>query len=328
MEKTKKKKKWWIVIVVLIVFAAIGGAGGSGEASSDETTTEAPTTKETQVAEVTTEAPKETATEAEIKPVFTMHSDDAIGATRHTVVGGDTEPSGQYEVVCVKGHGCLNINDEELFVFANDEYKGTEYSGLVYEEKMVIALNGNDELLARAYNSSDFKIEFYLSAEESLETVDEVTTEQETTTESTLTLGQKNALSSAESYLLFMAFSYEGLIGQLEFEGYTHEEAVFAADNCGADWNQQALKSAKSYLDFSAFSYQGLINQLEFEKYTTEQATYAADNCGADWNEQAAKQAASYLELMSFSKEGLIDQLKFEGFTDEQAAYGVQAVGY
>ena len=145
---------------------------------------------------------------------------------------------------------------------------------------------------------------------------------------SSLTTGQKNALESAESYLSFTAFSYEGLIGQLEFEGYSTEDATFAADNCGADWNEQALLSAQSYLEFTAFSYDGLIDQLEFEKFTLEQATYAADNCGADWNEQAAKSAESYLEFSSFSRDGLIEQLVFEGFTYEQAEYGVEANGY
>lgn len=140
------------------------------------------------------------------------------------------------------------------------------------------------------------------------------------------TVGEENALKSAANYLAFTAFSYEGLIGQLEYEGFTHEEAVFAADNCGADWNEQALASAENYLSFSAFSYTGLINQLEYEQFTTEQATYAADNCGADWNEQAARSAETYMELMSFSREGLIDQLEYEGFTAEQAAYGADSV--
>lgn len=152
--------------------------------------------------------------------------------------------------------------------------------------------------------------------------------EAETESKPELTLGQTNALASAKNYLSFTAFSYEGLIHQLEFEQYSNEDAVYAADHCGADWNEQALKSAKNYLNFSAFSYEGLIKQLEFEKYTHEQAIYAANNCGADWFEQAAKCAKNYLDLMSFSKASLIDQLKFEGFTAEQATYGAEANGY
>lgn len=145
---------------------------------------------------------------------------------------------------------------------------------------------------------------------------------------SNMTMGQKNALKSAKSYLSFSAFSYSGLIEQLEYEKYSREDAVFAVDNCGADWFEQALKSAKSYLAFSAFSYTGLIEQLEYEGFTKEQATYAADNCNADWNEQAAKSAKSYLSFSSFSRGSLIDQLEYEGFTHEQAVYGVTANGY
>ena len=146
-------------------------------------------------------------------------------------------------------------------------------------------------------------------------------------TESNVTKGMKNALSSAKSYLRFTAFSYNGLIDQLEYEGYTHDEAVYAADNCGADWKEQALKSAKNYLDVTAFSYSGLIEQLEYEEFTSSQAKYAVDNCGADWFEQAAKCAENYLDFMSFSRSGLIDQLIYEGFTQEQAEYGADSVG-
>lgn len=92
----------------------------------------------------------------------------------------------------------------------------------------------------------------------------------------TMTTGQKNALKSAESYLSFMAFSYSGLVKQLEYEKYSHEDATFAADHCGADWNEQAAKSATSYLSFSAFSRDGLIKQLEYEGFTHEQAVYGA----------------------------------------------------
>lgn len=141
------------------------------------------------------------------------------------------------------------------------------------------------------------------------------------------TTGEKNALKAAKNYLNLMPFSYEGLIDQLEYEGYTTAEAAYAADNCGANWNEQALKSAKTYLDLMPFSYSGLIDQLEYEKYTPAQAAYGADNCGADWYEQAARSAAKYLDLMAFSREGLISQLEYEGFTHDQAVYGVEQNG-
>lgn len=94
------------------------------------------------------------------------------------------------------------------------------------------------------------------------------------------TLGEQNALRSARDYVDMAGFSYTGLIGQLEYEGYSHEESVYGADNCGADWNTEAAESAKDYMDMTAFSRQGLIDQLLYEGYTQEQAEYGAASVG------------------------------------------------
>ncbi|MGL5173096.1 MAG: Ltp family lipoprotein, partial [Olsenella sp.] len=69
-------------------------------------------------------------------------------------------------------------------------------------------------------------------------------------------------------------------IEQLEFDQYSHEDAVYGADNCGADWNEQAAKKAKEYLSFTSFSRNGLIDQLEFEGFTSEQAEYGVNAVG------------------------------------------------
>lgn len=95
-----------------------------------------------------------------------------------------------------------------------------------------------------------------------------------------LTIGQTNALRKAASYLDYMAFSYSGLVDQLEYEGYSTEDATFAVDHCGADWNEQAAKKAQSYLDFMSFSRSGLIDQLLFEGFTQEQAEYGVSAVG------------------------------------------------
>lgn len=94
------------------------------------------------------------------------------------------------------------------------------------------------------------------------------------------TLGQQNALRSAQSYLSFSSFSWSGLIKQLEFEGYSHDEAVYAANNSDADWFAQAAKSAESYISYTSFSRSGLIEQLEFEGFTHEQAVYGVTKIG------------------------------------------------
>lgn len=101
------------------------------------------------------------------------------------------------------------------------------------------------------------------------------------TTNSGATTGERNALKSAKSYINYgTGLSYSGLIDQLEFEGYSHSEAVYGADNCGASWKQQAVKSAQLYLKHSSFSRSGLIEQLEFEGFTHEQAVYGAEQNG------------------------------------------------
>lgn len=94
------------------------------------------------------------------------------------------------------------------------------------------------------------------------------------------TVSQKNAVRKAKSYLWYSAFSYQGLIAQLEFEKFSHADAVYGADNCGANWNEQAAKKAKSYMEYSAFSRDGLIEQLRFEKFTPAQAEYGANAVG------------------------------------------------
>lgn len=136
MEKKKKKKLLWFYVVIALIWVLVFAIMGLGEGE--------------------TETNKEDVQKAE----FTIQSNDSIGAFGYTV-----GKAGKYEIVCVKGHGALIINDADLFVLAYDEYVGEEYSGLIYEEKMVIELKDRDELLVRAYNSSDFKLEFYLIGE-------------------------------------------------------------------------------------------------------------------------------------------------------------------
>lgn len=74
-------------------------------------------------------------------------------------------------------------------------------------------------------------------------------TDQKTETETTTaTKSQQNALKMAKTYLSSMPFSYSGLIDQLQYEGFSLEDATYGADNCGADWMVQAEKSAKTTL--------------------------------------------------------------------------------
>lgn len=94
------------------------------------------------------------------------------------------------------------------------------------------------------------------------------------------TVSQKNAVRKAKSYLDFAGFSRDGLVAQLEYDKFSNEDAVYGADNAGADWNVEAEQKAKSYMEFSSFSRQGLIDQLIYDKFTPEQAAHGADSVG------------------------------------------------
>ncbi|GAT00348.1 Ltp family lipoprotein [Mycolicibacterium fortuitum] len=94
------------------------------------------------------------------------------------------------------------------------------------------------------------------------------------------TASQRNAVRSAKGYLDYSAFSRQGLIEQLEYEGFSTADATLAVDSIATDWNVQAAKAAKAYLDYSGFSRSGLIDQLEYEGYTPAQAAYGATAAG------------------------------------------------
>ena len=101
--------------------------------------------------------------------------------------------------------------------------------------------------------------------------------QQDNTKNDNISFGEQRALEMAEEYLEVMPFSYSGLIEQLEYEGFSRSEAVFAADHCTADWYLQAVMMAEDYLDVMSFSRSELIEQLEYEGFTHDQAVYGAD---------------------------------------------------
>jgi hypothetical protein len=94
------------------------------------------------------------------------------------------------------------------------------------------------------------------------------------------TLAEKNARKSAEMYIKTVPLSYSGLISQLEFDGYSKEEATYGADQCGADWFAEATECAQNYLDTMGMSRTELYNQLEYEGFTDEQIEHALEEVG------------------------------------------------
>ena len=95
-----------------------------------------------------------------------------------------------------------------------------------------------------------------------------------------LTISQENAIGSARDYLSFSGFSRTGLIRQLEYEGFSTEDATFAVDSVGADWGAECAESAKDYLSFSSFSRQGLYDQLEYEGFLPAEIEHGLASVG------------------------------------------------
>ncbi len=146
----------------------------------------------------------------------------------------------------------------------------------------------------------------------------------------TATQGQLNALEDAQNLLEEYNISYTQMVDVLTVEyDYSTTEAIYAAINCGADWNAEALDAALGLLEGYYLSYDVLITLLEDAYFFTEdQATYAADNCGADWNAEALGVALCLLEDYFLSCTMLVGVLEDTYlFTSAQAAYAADNCG-
>lgn len=124
-------------------------------------------------------------------------------------------------------------------------------------------------------------IKFYIVGE-AVKTTAETSQSQEVQTQvpAVVTTGMKNALKKAQSYLKHSAFSRQGLIEQLKYEGFTDAQSIYGTDNAGANWYEECSEKAQSYLKHSSFSRDGLINQLKYEGFTDAEIAYGIVTVG------------------------------------------------
>lgn len=154
-----------------------------------------------------------------------------------------------------------------------------------YKDKITELEETNKELQAKI-DEINSKEEAVVQANTEVETEEVQQEEKETVQEQPqeetveMTLSQKNAVKTAKSYLDYSGFSRQGLIEQLEFEGYSTEDSTYAVDNSGANWNEECAETAQNYLDYSSFSRDGLYEQLQFEGFTDEQINYGLSAVG------------------------------------------------
>lgn len=158
------------------------------------------------------------------------------------------------------------------------------------QEQIEVLIN-NNELLTEQVENQKETIENHQQAKQEEPVAETVVEEPEVIEEqkveekvevqtSAPTLAQKNAVKQAENYLRVMAFSRTGLIKQLEYEGYSNEDATYAVDNVEVDWNEQCAKKAENYLEVMSFSRDGLYSQLQYEGFTNEQIEYGLQAVG------------------------------------------------
>ncbi|MEO3153307.1 Ltp family lipoprotein [Turicibacter sanguinis] len=158
-----------------------------------------------------------------------------------------------------------------------------QLSELESANEQLSQINENQTETINKYQSqetTDVKEDVEEQKVETEQVVEQQKEETQTVQSSSPTLAQKNAVKQAENYLRVMAFSRTGLISQLEYEGYSTEDATYAVDNIKVDWNEQCAKKAENYLEVMSFSRDGLYSQLEYEGFTHEQIEYGLQAVG------------------------------------------------
>lgn len=136
----------------------------------------------------------------------------------------------------------------------------------------------------------------------------------------------EQALKAANDYLSCGTYSRHELIETLQDDGFSDDEAQYAADSCGVNWQEQAKTEIQSYLKENGYSRSGLIEQLVYDGYEQEEAEMAVDACNVMWQYQAYRVAKDYLSSGTYSKKALIEQLAEDGFTHEEALYAADRV--
>ncbi len=144
------------------------------------------------------------------------------------------------------------------------------------------------------------------------------------------TSSNDDALARALRLLSERAYSYDALVYALEeWDSFDHNAAVYAVENCGANWNQQAARRAEEICSSGFRSKQTLKNTLiQNDQFSEAQADYAILNADIDWTSQAQGYAYGLIcdemepEYIVYTHEELISMMLDAGFDQELAEIG------
>lgn len=175
-----------------------------------------------------------------------------------------------------------NIRYEESIAWSEEANRASLKSALTKLETALISKNYNNIIttskdVSAAYKAVGTQAEATARAEAAAKVAAAKAEAEKIANETT---GQRNAKDKAKRYLNSQSFSRQGLIEQLEYEGYTLDEATYGTDETGADWNEQAAKKGASYLKSQSFSSQGLLSQLLYEGFSQGEAEYGVSQNG------------------------------------------------
>lgn len=149
--------------------------------------------------------------------------------------------------------------------------------------------------------------------------------------EQDVTLGQKNAVKSANAYVREMPLSVKGLSKQLTLDKYTQNEINYAVRNVKVDWNKQAYLAAEDYInDYESRNTQGISRKevgmaLENAGFTFSQVQYAL-NKTKQFGKKDVIKAITKLAKNSTSKSNLKEKLEAESYTPNEITYAMETI--
>lgn len=211
------------------------------------------------------------------KIYFTVSSDNGKIAFINMMDYADTSNYSEEEIASAKNIYSSGYNNDfpsvGQYVTVYGLYLG--YSEVLKMPVLYYGLNEETQKILLQRDSQNA-----VSENPSNKDTDSSNNSTDTKEETSTTIGQDNALKSAKEYLKTSSFSYSGLVEQLKYEGFSTDEATYAVDNCGADWNEQVAQAAQDYLDIMSFSRSELIDQLVYDGFSKDQAEYGVSAAG------------------------------------------------
>lgn len=243
-KKTAFYKKWWFWVLLLALIAGILFGYKGCEKVSDNTLDDVRVSTTANASETTTAAPT------------TMS-----GPT--TTANDVVVPAGASVQKLSEGWGLYDAN-RRLVTSYNGIASNNNGTWYIKDGKVDFDYTGNLEVNGTTYPVKGGKVDISAPA-----------ADPELGTET-----QQKALRDAQDTLREMPLSYSTLKTMLITAGHSSEDAEWACEHCGADWNEMARQKALENMKLISFTHDDMIEQLMSEGFTREQAEYGTTKAG------------------------------------------------